>query len=73
MRFFGAEMAYGAINELQACLNRFFADFFDFLLVSEPFDMLVRTEFEINFVGVIDKFLRLIRSDELRKLAAYLV
>ena len=66
-------MANGTIDEFKTRFDCLFTDFFDFIFVAESFDMLVRTEFEINFVGVIDKFLRLIRSDELRKLAAYLV
>ena len=70
VRFFRAEVTNGAIDQFQSCLNCFFADFFDFFLVSETFDMLVRTEFEIYFVGVIDEFLRLILADELRKFAA---
>ena len=73
LRLFGAHMTDGAIHEFEPRFNRFFADFLDLVLVAEPFYVLVRAEFEINLVGIVDEFLREIVPYEFGKLAAHFV
>ena len=66
-------MADGAIHEFEPRFNRFFADFLDLVLVAESFYVLVRAEFEINLVGIVDELLREIVPYEFGKLAAHFV
>ena len=73
VRFLRAEMANGAIHEFETCLNCFAADVLDLFFIAQAFDMLVRAKFEIYFVGVIDKRLCKLRSDELRKFSAHFI
>ncbi len=73
LRLFGAHMANGAIHEFKSRFNCLFADFLDLLFVAQAFDMLVRAEFEIDIIRIVDEFLRKILSDEFGKRTAYFV
>ena len=66
-------MTDGTIHEFQPRFDGFSADLLHLFLVAQPFDVLVRAEFEIDLVRVIDEFLRKIVSYEFGQLAAHLV
>ena len=70
LRLFGAEVADRAVDELQAGLDRALADLLDGVLFAHALDVLVRAEFEVDRVGVVDQGLREIVADELRQVAA---
>ena len=70
LRLFGAEVADRAVDELQAGLDRALADLLDGVLFAHALDVLVRAEFEVNRVGVVDQGLREVVADELRQVAA---
>lgn len=73
LRLFGAHMTNGTIHEFKSRFDCLFADFFHLIFVAQAFDMLVRAEFEIDFIRIVDEFLCKILSDEFGKRTAYFV
>ena len=73
LRLFGAQMADRAVDQLQAGLDRLFADIFDLLAVGDALDFLRRAELQIDLVGIVDQALRQVLADQLRQIAAHLV
>ena len=71
LRLFGTHMADGAVHQLQAGLNRTLSDFFHFFRYVQTFDVFVRAEFKVNFIGVIDGFPRQFFADQKRQIAAH--
>ena len=72
LRFFGSEMTDGTVDELQTRMNGTAADLLDFFRIADTFNVGIRTEFQINFIGIINHFLREIITDQFRQHAAYL-
>ena len=72
LRLLGAHVADGTIHQLEPRADSLFSDLLDFLFVADAFDVLVRAEFEIDLVRVVDEILRLVPAYELGKLAAHL-
>ncbi len=70
---FGSHVANRAINKLKPRLNCFDSDFFFSKGIFKTFNMLVRAEFKIYFVRVINGFLRGLCADKSRKIAADLI
>ena len=66
-------MTNRAVDKLQACLNGLDADFLDLFGIADAFDVLVCAELKVDFVGIVDGFLRLGFADKRRKIAADLV
>ena len=71
--FLGAQVADGAIHQLQARLDGTLADILDLLAFIDALHLGVGTEFQIDLVGVVDEFLGKILADEVGQLAAHLV
>ena len=69
----GAQMADGAVNELQTCLNGALADVLDVGTLVDALDLRVGAKLEVNFIGVVNKLLREILADQVGKLAADLI
>ena len=66
-------MADGAVDQLQTGLNRALADVLDVGAFVDALDLRVSAEFQIDFVGVVDKLLREILADQVGQLAADLI
>lgn len=64
LRLFRAHVADGTIDKLQPRLNGALADFLNLFADVEAFDVLVRAEFEINFIRIIDRILRQRLADQ---------
>ena len=73
LRLFGAEVADGAVDELQACANGAAADDADLIGVGHALHMGVRAEFQIDLVRIVNEGLGKVRADEVREIAADLV
>ena len=69
----GAQMADGAVNELQTRLNGALADVLDVGTLVDALDLRVGAKLEVNFIGVVNKLLREILADQVGKLAADLI
>ena len=70
MCLFRAEVTDRAVDQTQARADGTCADLLDLLRVLEPFDVLVRAEFEIDAVGIINEFLCLLLADKRRQVTA---
>ena len=70
VRLLRAEVADRAVHKPQAGANGAGSDPFDFLGIAQAFDVLVRAEFQINAVGVVDRLLCAFFADERRQVAA---
>ena len=73
LRLFGAEVADGAVDELQACANGAAADDADLIGVGHALHMGVRAEFQVDLVRIVNEGLGKVRADEVREIAADLV
>ena len=69
----GAQMADGAVHQLQPRPDGPLADGLDLLGVAQALHVAVRAELQINFVCVIDGLLGLLRADEAGQVPAHLV
>ena len=67
---FGAQMAYGAVDQPQAGLYGPFADILDLVFVSQTLHFGVGAKAEIYFIGVIYKLRHGVVSYKLRQVAA---
>ena len=70
---FRTHVADGAVHQFQSRLNGVLADLLPLLVVAETLNVLVRTEVQIDLVGVVDGLLRQLRGDEGGQIAAYLI
>ena len=70
---FGAQMADGAVDHLEAGLDGTPANIADLRVVPGALNMRIGAEREVQLVDRIDGVLRLLRADELGQVAAYLV
>ena len=70
VRLFRAEVTDRAVDQTQPRADGARADLLDLLRILQPLDMLVRAEFEIDAVGVVDELLRLLLADECGQVAA---
>ena len=73
LRLFGAEVADGAVDELQACANGAAADDADLIGGGHALHMGVRAEFQVDLVRIVNEGLGKVRADEVREIAADLV
>ena len=73
LRLFRAHVAYGTVHQLQPGFDGFAADLLHLFLVAEPLNVLVRAEFEVDLVRVVDEFLREIVPDEFGQFAAHFI
>ena len=73
LRLLGAQMADGAIHQLQAGMDGVFADLLDVLAGVDALHMGVCAELQINFIGVVDQLLRKLLPDKGGQVAAHLV
>ena len=71
LRFFRSHMADRAIHQFEPRLNRTLSDFFHFFGYVDSFNVFVRAEFEVNFIRIVDRFLRQFFADEKRQIAAH--
>ena len=69
----GTEVANGAVDHLEACLDGAAANVAYLRVVSRALDVLVGTKGEVDLVHLVDGLLRLFGSDQFRKVAADLV
>ena len=69
----GAQMADGAVHQLQARMDGVLANFLDVLAGVDAFHMGVSTKLKINLIGVLDQLLRKVLADEGGQVAAHLV
>ena len=70
---FRTHVADGAVHQLQARLDSTLADFLPFLLVLQTLDVGVRTEFQIDFVRVVDGLLGHVLANQRGQVAAHLI
>ncbi len=73
VRLFRTEMADRTINQFKVGLYSFKTDIFYIFRRFQPFDVRVRAEFEINFIGVVDDFLRPRRPYKFGEISPYFV
>ena len=73
LRLLGAEVADGAVDELQARHDGAAADVFDLFIVADAFHFVVCAEGEIDLIGIVDELLRVLLADEIGKVAAHFV
>ena len=69
----GAQMADGAIHQLQAGLDGPLADLLDLFRVAKALHMLIRAELQVDFVRVVDGLLGQILTDQAGQVAAHLI
>ena len=73
MGLFGAQMADGAVHQLEARLDGVFADFPDLLAGVDALHMGVGAEIQIDFVGVVNQLLGKVFPDEGGQVAPHLI
>ena len=66
----GAEMTDGAVDEAQARHNSALAYLLDLFGVSEAFNVSIRTELEIDLIGIIDRLCSELLADKRRQISA---
>ena len=69
----GAEVADGAVHQLQARVDGVLADLLDVLAGVDALHMGVGTEFEVDLIRVVDELLRELLADEAGQVAADLI
>ena len=67
---FRTEVTDRAVDQTQARADGTCADLLDLFRVLQPLDVLVRAEFEIDAVGIINEFLCLLLADKRRQVTA---
>ena len=73
LRLLGAQMADGAVHQLQTRMDGVFADLLDVLTGVNALHMGVGAELQIDLIGVVDELLRKLLSDEGGQVAAHLI
>ena len=66
-------MANRAVNQFKSRLNGALADLLNLFRVADTLNMSVCAKFKVNFIRVVNRFLRQILADKLGQIAAHLI